>query len=236
MVAPTGIEPFLIRKLGKLRQRASTNPLLRGFQSLRFRLFLLLLVTHPSPRRTAHCRATRLRPQGNSGVFSAAQRGKIANRGLRGSTHLVALDGIARCSMFGELTPGAIEAPLHKEIVGRIGYVDRDHDGRRSGYTGAKSRTRQPTPGYAEIDRVDNAAEWRSVLVRGTFERSRSPDHRSRRAHLRTPTNGCRRHGRPRDGLANVRYPLGRGRHRVSHPRYGEVRTLLDRRLKFWPL
>ena len=27
--------------------------------------------------------------------------------------------------MFGELTPGAIEAPLHKEIVGRIGYVDR---------------------------------------------------------------------------------------------------------------
>ncbi len=87
--------------------------------------------------------------------------------------------------MFGQLTPGAIEALLHEEIVGRIGYVDRRglptivpityaYDGRAIyGYSmlGAKIENMAANPRVClEIDRVDNAAEWRSVLVRGTFE------------------------------------------------------------------
>ena len=87
--------------------------------------------------------------------------------------------------MFGQLTPGAVEALLHEEIVGRIGYVDRRglptivpityaYDGRAIyGYSmlGAKIESMAANPRVClEIDRVDNAAEWRSVLVRGTFE------------------------------------------------------------------
>ncbi len=87
--------------------------------------------------------------------------------------------------MFGELTPGAIEALLHEEIVSRIGYVDRRglptivpityaYDGRAIyGYSalGAKIENMAANPRVCvEIDRIDNASEWRSVLVRGTFE------------------------------------------------------------------
>jgi hypothetical protein len=50
--------------------------------------------------------------------------------------------------MFGKLTPDAIESVLHAEIVGRIGYVDR-----------------------RGVDRVVNAADWCSVVARGTFDR-----------------------------------------------------------------
>ncbi len=87
--------------------------------------------------------------------------------------------------MFGQLTPDAIEALLHEEIVGRIGYVDRRglptivpityaYDGRAIyGYSvlGAKTENMEANPSVCvEVDRVENAAEWRSVLVRGTFE------------------------------------------------------------------
>jgi nitroimidazol reductase NimA-like FMN-containing flavoprotein (pyridoxamine 5'-phosphate oxidase superfamily) len=87
--------------------------------------------------------------------------------------------------MFGELTSDAIEALLHTEIVARIGYVDRRglpcivpityaYDGRAIyGYSllGAKIEHMSANPRVCvEIDRVENAANWRSVIVRGTFE------------------------------------------------------------------
>jgi uncharacterized protein len=88
--------------------------------------------------------------------------------------------------MFGEMTPSAIEALLHEEIVGRIGYVDRRglpyivpftyaYDGRAFyGYSllGAKVENMGANPRVCvEVDRVQNAAEWCSVIAHGTFER-----------------------------------------------------------------
>ncbi len=88
--------------------------------------------------------------------------------------------------MFGDLTPNAIEALLHEEIVARIGYLDRRglpcivpityaYDGRALyGYSllGAKIENMAANPKVCvEIDRVQNAADWCSVIVRGTFER-----------------------------------------------------------------
>jgi uncharacterized protein len=88
--------------------------------------------------------------------------------------------------MFGELTPNAIEALLHEEIVARLGYIDRRglpciapityaYDGRALyGYSllGAKIENMAANPKVcAEVDRVENAADWCSVIVRGTFER-----------------------------------------------------------------
>jgi len=88
--------------------------------------------------------------------------------------------------MFGQLTPGAIEALLHAEIVGRIAYIDRRgfptiapltyaYDGRAFyGYSllGAKIENMAANPHVCvEVDRIENAADWRSVIVRGTFER-----------------------------------------------------------------
>jgi uncharacterized protein len=87
--------------------------------------------------------------------------------------------------MFGELTSNAIEALLHEEIIGRIGYVDRRglpsivpityaYDGRAFyGYSllGAKIENMAANPRVCvEVDRVENAADWCSVIVRGTFE------------------------------------------------------------------
>ncbi len=84
------------------------------------------------------------------------------------------------------MTPSAIEALLHEEVVGRIGYVDRRglpnivpvtyaYDGRALyGYSllGAKIENMAANPRVCvEVDRVQNAAEWCSVMVRGTFER-----------------------------------------------------------------
>lgn len=88
--------------------------------------------------------------------------------------------------MFGNLTPNAIEALLHEEIVARIGYVDRRglprivpftyaYDGRAFyGYSllGAKIENMSANPRVCvEVDRVKSAADWCSVIVGGTFER-----------------------------------------------------------------
>jgi uncharacterized protein len=88
--------------------------------------------------------------------------------------------------MFGELTPSAIEVLLHEEIVARIGYIDRRglpyivpityaYDGRALyGYSllGAKIENMAANPNVCvEVDHVENAADWCSVIVRGTFER-----------------------------------------------------------------
>jgi uncharacterized protein len=87
--------------------------------------------------------------------------------------------------VIGQLTPGAIEALLHEEIVGRIGYVDRRgfptivpityaYDGRAFyGYSllGAKIENMTANPRVClEVDRIESAADWCSVMVRGTFE------------------------------------------------------------------
>ncbi|MGB6985971.1 MAG: pyridoxamine 5'-phosphate oxidase family protein [Candidatus Aquilonibacter sp.] len=87
--------------------------------------------------------------------------------------------------MFGKLTPDAIESLLVVEIVGRIGYVDRRglpcivpityaYDGRSFyGYSllGAKIENMGVHPNVCiEVDHVVNAADWRSVMARGTFE------------------------------------------------------------------
>jgi nitroimidazol reductase NimA-like FMN-containing flavoprotein (pyridoxamine 5'-phosphate oxidase superfamily) len=87
--------------------------------------------------------------------------------------------------MFGNLTPAAIESLLRAEIVGRIGYVDRRglacivpftyaYDGRAFyGYSllGAKIESMGVHPTVCvEVDRVASAADWCSVIARGTFE------------------------------------------------------------------
>ncbi|MBV8148691.1 MAG: pyridoxamine 5'-phosphate oxidase family protein [Candidatus Eremiobacteraeota bacterium] len=87
--------------------------------------------------------------------------------------------------MFGKLTPDGIETLLREEIVGRIGYVDRRglpciapityaYDGRNFyGYSllGAKIDNMGAHPNVCvEVDRVVNAADWCSVVARGTFE------------------------------------------------------------------
>jgi nitroimidazol reductase NimA-like FMN-containing flavoprotein (pyridoxamine 5'-phosphate oxidase superfamily) len=86
--------------------------------------------------------------------------------------------------MIGELTPDAIESLLHAEIVARIAYVDRRglpciapvtyaYDGAAVyGYSllGAKIENMSANPQVCvEVDRVENAADWRSVTVRGIF-------------------------------------------------------------------
>jgi len=87
--------------------------------------------------------------------------------------------------MFGELTPDEIEALLREEIVARIAYVDRRglpcivpvhyaYDGTALfGYSlmGAKLESMGANPLVCiEVDHIQNAADWRSVIVRGTFE------------------------------------------------------------------
>ncbi len=88
--------------------------------------------------------------------------------------------------MFGKLTPDAIESVLHAEIVCRIGYIDRRglpciapityaYDGRNFyGYSllGTKIENMGAHPNVCvEVDRVVNAADWCSVVARGTFDR-----------------------------------------------------------------
>jgi uncharacterized protein len=88
--------------------------------------------------------------------------------------------------MFGELAPAAIESLLRSEIVARIAYVDRRglpcivpityaYDGQAFfGYSllGAKIEHMSTNPRVCvEVDRVETAADWRSVTARGIFVR-----------------------------------------------------------------
>jgi uncharacterized protein len=88
--------------------------------------------------------------------------------------------------VLGVLTSDQIEALLRAEIVARIGYVDRRslpcivpityaYDGRAIyGYSllGAKIENMSAKPKVCvEIDRVQGAADWSSVIVRGIFRR-----------------------------------------------------------------
>src|SRR5579871_2917598 len=91
-----------------------------------------------------------------------------------------------RQTMIGELGPDAIESLLHAGILARIAYVDRRglpcivpvtyaYDGRALyGYSllGAKIENMAAQPNVCvEVDRVKNAADWCSVVARGTFRR-----------------------------------------------------------------
>ncbi len=84
----------------------------------------------------------------------------------------------------GELGEREIESLLHEEIIARIGYVDRRgypyivpityaYDGKSVfGYTadGAKLEAMRANPYVCvEIDRIDDAADWRSVAAFGRF-------------------------------------------------------------------
>jgi uncharacterized protein len=88
--------------------------------------------------------------------------------------------------MFGELAPAAIESLLRSEIVARIAYVDRRglpcivpityaYDGEAFfGYSllGAKIEHMSANPRVCvEVDRVESAADWRSVTARGLFSK-----------------------------------------------------------------
>jgi uncharacterized protein len=88
--------------------------------------------------------------------------------------------------MFGELAPAAIESLLRSEIVARIAYVDRRglpcivpityaYDGRAFfGYSlmGAKMEHMSAHPRVCvQVDRIESAADWRSVTARGLFVR-----------------------------------------------------------------
>ena len=87
--------------------------------------------------------------------------------------------------MVRELSPDAIEAFLHEEVIARVAYVDMRgrpglvtiayaYDGRSLfGYSmlGAKLDAMSQNPYVCiGVDRVDDAANWRTVLVRGVFE------------------------------------------------------------------
>jgi uncharacterized protein len=87
--------------------------------------------------------------------------------------------------MFGKLTPDGIESLLRSEVLARIGYVDRRglpcispityaYDGRYFyGYSllGAKIENMGTHPSVCvQVDHVVNAADWCSVVARGTFE------------------------------------------------------------------
>jgi nitroimidazol reductase NimA-like FMN-containing flavoprotein (pyridoxamine 5'-phosphate oxidase superfamily) len=94
-------------------------------------------------------------------------------------------------TMSSESTSGAIDALLYAEIVARIGYIDRRglpcivpisyaYDGRALyGYSllGAKIENMGANPSVCvEVDRVRNAADWCSVIVRGTFDELHGAD------------------------------------------------------------
>jgi hypothetical protein len=92
--------------------------------------------------------------------------------------------------MFGELTPDEIDVLLREEIVARIAYIDRRglpcivpinyaYDGAAVfGYslTGTKLENMEANAQVCiEIDHIHNATDWRSAIVRGTFEALRGP-------------------------------------------------------------
>jgi nitroimidazol reductase NimA-like FMN-containing flavoprotein (pyridoxamine 5'-phosphate oxidase superfamily) len=86
--------------------------------------------------------------------------------------------------MIGELDEAGIDALLRSEVIGRIGCHSRDqiyivpvayvYDGQSIyGHTdeGTKVRLMRADPHVCfEVDRIDNIANWRSVIVSGTFE------------------------------------------------------------------
>jgi len=93
--------------------------------------------------------------------------------------------------MFGELTPDEIDVLLREEIVARIAYIDRRglpcivpvnyaYDGAAVfGYslTCTKLETLQANAQVCvEIDNIHNATDWRSAIVRGTFETLQGPE------------------------------------------------------------
>lgn len=93
--------------------------------------------------------------------------------------------------MFGELTPDEIDDLLREEIVARIAYIDRRglpcivpvnyaYDGMAFfGYslTGTKLENMEANAQVCiEIDHIRNAADWRSAIVRGTFETLRAQE------------------------------------------------------------
>lgn len=92
--------------------------------------------------------------------------------------------------MFGELTSDEIDALLHEEIVARIAYIDRRgqpcivpvnyvYDGTALfGYSmpGAKLENMEAQAQVCiGIDHIRNAADWRSAVIRGTFETLAEP-------------------------------------------------------------
>ena len=79
-----------------------------------------------------------------------------------------------------------VEDLIRAEIVARVGYIDRRglpcvvpityaYDGRAIfgyGLIGAKIENMGASPNVCvEIDRIENAADWRSVILRGSYER-----------------------------------------------------------------
>ena len=87
--------------------------------------------------------------------------------------------------MVSDMTADAIEAFIHDELIARIAYVDRRgvpyitpityaYDGDSFyGYSmiGSKIEHMGVHPEVCvEVDRFTNAADWRSVVVHGTFE------------------------------------------------------------------
>lgn len=87
--------------------------------------------------------------------------------------------------MFGELTPDEIDALLREEIVARLAYIDRRglpcivpvnyaYDGAAFfGYSLMGSKLEHMganTQVCIEVDHIQNAADWRSAIVWGTFE------------------------------------------------------------------
>ena len=87
--------------------------------------------------------------------------------------------------MFGELTPEEIDALLRDEIVARIAYVDRRglpcivpvtyaYDGHAFyGYSLLDEKVDNMGADVSvcvEVERIQNAAQWCSSTVRGTYE------------------------------------------------------------------
>ena len=146
--------------------------------------------------------------------------------------------------MLGVLTSDQIESVLHAEIVARIGYVDRRglpcivpityaYDGRAIyGYSvlGAKIESMSAKPRVCvEVDRVQGAADWSSVILRGIFRPARGRRRgQRRRADICAPTDAGLGDGRPGDGIADLRGSHGRHRHCVSYQHHGEARPLFD--------
>ena len=88
-------------------------------------------------------------------------------------------------TMFGDLTPDAIESLLHSQTVARVAYVDLRglpcivpityaYDGKAFyGYSvlGSKVENMSANPRVCvEVDRISGAADWSSVVAQGLFQ------------------------------------------------------------------
>jgi uncharacterized protein len=87
--------------------------------------------------------------------------------------------------MFGELNSDEIESLVREELIARIAYVDRRglpniapiayaYDGTAFyGYSLVGAKLENMGANHVvclEVERVHNAADWRTVIVHGTFE------------------------------------------------------------------